>query len=132
MPLTAALKLLRHPASVARASQRPRGTCPPKSAAGATGPHCSSGTPRTLPTPPVHHLPYRRKACRGKGRWPLMSEPEIPQESNEVSDSWQQMVQAVLGVVLLAGAVAMFHYYAPAAEPAPQPDELHKQVQHTT
>jgi len=58
-----------------------------------------------------------------------MSEPEIPQESNEVSDSWQQMVQAVLGVVLLAGAVAMFHYYAPVAEQAPQPDELHKQVQ---
>ncbi len=58
-----------------------------------------------------------------------MSEAEIPQESNEVSDSWQQMVQAVLGVVLLAGAVAMFHYYAPVAEQAPQPDELHKQVQ---
>ncbi len=53
----------------------------------------------------------------------------MPEESNEVSDSWQQMVQAVLGVVLLAGAVAMFHYYAPVAEQAPQPDELHKQVQ---
>jgi S1-C subfamily serine protease len=58
-----------------------------------------------------------------------MAEPEIPQESNDVSDSWQQMVQAVLGVVLLAGAVAMFHYYAPVAEQAPQPDELHKEVQ---
>ena len=58
-----------------------------------------------------------------------MSEPELPQESNDVSDSWQQMVQAVLGVVLLAGAVAMFHYYAPVAEQAPQPDELHKEVQ---
>src|SRR6267154_1714292 len=58
-----------------------------------------------------------------------MAEPEIPQEANDVSDSWQQMVQAVLGVVLLAGAVAMFHYYAPVAEQAPQPDELHKEVQ---
>jgi len=58
-----------------------------------------------------------------------MSEPEIPQESNEVSDSWQQMVQAVLGVVLLAGAVAMFHYYSPVATEIPQPDELYKQVQ---
>jgi S1-C subfamily serine protease len=57
-----------------------------------------------------------------------MPEPEIPQRC-EVSDSWQQVVQAVLGVVLLAGAVAMFHYYAPVAEQAPQPDELHKQVQ---
>jgi S1-C subfamily serine protease len=58
-----------------------------------------------------------------------MAEPEHPQELNEVSDSWQQAVQAVLGVVLLAGAVAMFHYYAPGVEQAQQPDELHKQVQ---
>ena len=58
-----------------------------------------------------------------------MSEPEIPQESSEVSDCWQQAIQAVLGVVLLAGAVAMFHYYAPVAAENPQPDELHKQVQ---
>ena len=61
-----------------------------------------------------------------------MSEPELPQESNEVSDSWQQMVQAVLGVVLLGGAVAMFHYYAPVTTENPQPDELHKQVQQLT
>jgi S1-C subfamily serine protease len=58
-----------------------------------------------------------------------MAEPEIPQETSEVSDSWQQAVQAVLGLVLLVGAVAMFHYYAPAVEQAQQPDELHKQVQ---
>jgi len=58
-----------------------------------------------------------------------MAEPEHPQEQNEVSDSFQQVVQAVLGVVLLAGAVAMFHYYAPVAELPQQPDELHKQVQ---
>jgi S1-C subfamily serine protease len=58
-----------------------------------------------------------------------MSEPELPQESNEVGDTWQQMVQAVLGVVLLAGAVAMFHYYAPVTAQIPQPDELHKQVE---
>jgi S1-C subfamily serine protease len=58
-----------------------------------------------------------------------MSEPELPQQSNQVSDSWQQMVQGVLGVVLLLGAVAMFHYYAPVTEQGPQPDEMHKQVQ---
>src|SRR6202162_4558355 len=59
-----------------------------------------------------------------------MSGPEIPQkeEPNPVSDSWQQLVQAVLAVMLLAGAVAMFHYYAPVATQAPQPDELHQQV----
>jgi S1-C subfamily serine protease len=61
-----------------------------------------------------------------------MSGPEIPQEPNAVSDSWQQMVQAVLAVVLLAGAVAMFHYYAPATAQSPQPDELHKQVTELT
>jgi S1-C subfamily serine protease len=61
-----------------------------------------------------------------------MSGPEIPQEPNAVSDSWQQTVQAVLAVALLAGAVAMFHYYAPAAEQNPQPDELHTQVTQLT
>src|SRR5258708_28314873 len=61
-----------------------------------------------------------------------MSEPEIPQESSPVSDSWQQMVQTVLAVVLLAGAVAMFHYYAPVTAQSAQPDELHRQVQQLT
>jgi S1-C subfamily serine protease len=57
-----------------------------------------------------------------------MSEPEIPQGSSEVTDSWQQTMQAVLGMVLLIGAVAMFHYYAPATARGPQPDDLQKQV----
>jgi len=37
-------------------------------------------------------------------------------------------VQAVLGLVLLVGAVAMFHYYAPVTAEGVQPDELQKQV----
>ena len=57
-----------------------------------------------------------------------MSAPEIPQEPSPVSDSWQQMVQAALAVVLLVGAVAMFHYYAPVTAEGVQPDELQKQV----
>jgi S1-C subfamily serine protease len=61
-----------------------------------------------------------------------MSEPEIPQEPIEVSDTWQQMIQAVLAVVVLAGAVSLFHYYAPVAAQGAQPDELHKQVQQLT
>jgi S1-C subfamily serine protease len=61
-----------------------------------------------------------------------MSEPELPQQSSQVSDSWQQLVQGLLGVVLVLGAVAMFHYYSPVAEQSPQPDELHKQVQQLT
>src|SRR5258708_10040072 len=58
-----------------------------------------------------------------------MSEPELPKESSEVSDTWQQVVQAVLGAVLLAGALAMFHYYAPVTAETPQPDDLPKQLQ---
>ena len=61
-----------------------------------------------------------------------MSEPEIPQEPSEVSDSWQQMVQAVLGVVLLIGAVAMFHYYSPITAQGAPPDELQNQVTQLT
>src|SRR6266404_5357357 len=61
-----------------------------------------------------------------------MSEPEISQESSQVSDSWQQMVQAVLALVLLLGAVAMFHYYAPVTAQSAQPDEMHQQVQQLT
>lgn len=61
-----------------------------------------------------------------------MSEPEIPQEPSPVSESWQQMVQAVLGVVLLIGAVAMFHFYAPSTAQGAQPEELQKQVQQLT
>ncbi len=57
-----------------------------------------------------------------------MAEPEVPQESNEVTESWQQAVQAVLAIVLLIGAVAMFHYYAPGMAQGPQPDDLQKQV----
>jgi len=57
-----------------------------------------------------------------------MSEPEGPRETNEVGDSWQRLVQAVLGVVLLIGTVAIFHYYAPATDQGPQADDLQKQV----
>jgi S1-C subfamily serine protease len=58
-----------------------------------------------------------------------MSELESPQEPSPVSDCWQQAVQGVLAVVLLAAAAAMFHYYAPVTAQGVQPDELHQQVQ---
>src|SRR5277367_2079803 len=61
-----------------------------------------------------------------------MAEPENPQTSNEVCDSWQQMVQGVLGVVLLLGALAMVHYYAPMAAQGAPPDDLQKQVHELT
>ena len=54
-----------------------------------------------------------------------------------VSDCWQQMVQAVLGVVLLLGALAMVHYYLPTTAQGEPPtdlqkDDLQKQVHELT
>jgi len=61
-----------------------------------------------------------------------MPEPEAPRESNEVSESWQQLVQVVLAAAMMIGAAAMFHYYSPATAKNPQPDELQKQVHQLT
>lgn len=63
-------------------------------------------------------------------------EPEPCSESNDVSESWQRLLQGVLACMLLVGALAMFHYYAPrAAQGIPQNDlqqqvrELNAQIQ---
>ena len=58
----------------------------------------------------------------------LMSDQENRQETNDVCESWSQMVQAILGVVLLTGAGVMLHYYAPAISNEPQPSDLQQQV----
>jgi S1-C subfamily serine protease len=58
---------------------------------------------------------------------PVLEAKSSP-ESSVVSDSWQQTVQAVLGVVLLLGAFAMVHYYSPKAALAEPPSDLQKQV----
>ncbi len=63
---------------------------------------------------------------------PLGSSPEAQHESNIVCDSWQQMIQGVLGVLMLAGAIAMVHYYAPIAVQGVPPDDLQKQVHELT
>lgn len=55
-----------------------------------------------------------------------------PHESSIVSDCWQQMVQAVLGVVLLLVALALVHYYAPATAQGEPPSDLQKQVHDLT
>jgi hypothetical protein len=54
------------------------------------------------------------------------------QESNVVSDTWQQMIQAVLAVMMLVGAVAMVHYYRPIATAGTPPDDLQKRVHELT
>lgn len=58
---------------------------------------------------------------------PLPEQHEA-QESNIVCDCWQQMIQGVLGVLMLVGALAMVHYYAPVAVEGTPPDDLQKQV----
>jgi len=63
---------------------------------------------------------------------PPVSEAQPSQESTIVSDSWQQTVQAVLGVVMLLGAFAMVHYYSPKATMAEPPNDLQKQVHELT
>lgn len=53
---------------------------------------------------------------------------EGPQDPSPVCDSWQQMVQLVLGVALFLGALAMVHYYAPIASQGIPPVDLQKEV----
>ena len=49
-----------------------------------------------------------------------------------VSETWQQMLQGVLGVLLLLGALVMVHHYAPLAIEGAPPDDLQKQVHELT
>jgi len=53
-------------------------------------------------------------------------------ESNIVCDCWQEMIQSVLGVLMLIGALAMVHYYAPFTVQGMPPDDLQKQVHELT
>jgi S1-C subfamily serine protease len=57
---------------------------------------------------------------------------QLPQESSIVSDCWQQTVQAVLGVGMLLGALALVHYYAPTTAQGEPPSDLQKQVHDLT
>jgi S1-C subfamily serine protease len=57
-----------------------------------------------------------------------MSELESPRESSQVTETWQQVVQAVLAIALLIGVAAMFHYYAPAPAQLSEPEDLQKQI----
>jgi S1-C subfamily serine protease len=59
-------------------------------------------------------------------------EAQLSPESSIVCDSWQQMVQAVMGVGLLLGALAMVYYYAPTTAQGEPPSDLQKQVHELT
>ena len=54
------------------------------------------------------------------------------QSSCRVLETWQQMIQGVLGVVLLVGAVTMVFHYAPMAVQGAPPDDLEKEVHDLT
>jgi len=45
-----------------------------------------------------------------------------------VCETWQQVIQGVLGAVLLLGALIMVHHYGPIAAQSVPPDDLQKQV----
>ena len=63
------------------------------------------------------------------------SEPGPAAQSYEASivcDSWQQTIQGVLAVVMLLGALAMVHYYAPMAAQGAPPSDLQQQVHDLT
>jgi len=63
---------------------------------------------------------------------PTPEQPSYQQDTNPVCDCWQQMIQGVLGVVMLVGALAMLHYYGPMAAQGAPPDDLQKQVHELT
>jgi len=62
--------------------------------------------------------------------------PDAESSPCHVTETWQQMLQGVLGgvlgIVLLLGALAMVHYYAPLAVQGAPPDDLQKQVHELT
>ena len=57
---------------------------------------------------------------------------EPQQDTSIVCESWQQMIQGVLAVMMLIGALAMLHYYGPMAAQGIPPDDLQKQVHELT
>ncbi len=62
-----------------------------------------------------------------------VSGPEAqPPHESIVCDCWQQMVQAVMGIVLLLGALALVHYYTPTTALDEPPTDLQKQVHELT
>jgi len=63
---------------------------------------------------------------------PSEPDPSSSQQESNVCDSWTQLIQGVLGVVLLLGAVSMVFYYGPLAVQGVPPDDLQKQVHDLT
>lgn len=63
---------------------------------------------------------------------PAAGDTPAPQECH-VLESWQEVIQGVLGILLLLGAVSMIFHYAPLAiQGAPSDDDLQKEVHDLT
>lgn len=62
---------------------------------------------------------------------PSLRQPEADQECR-VCEIWQQVVQGVLGVVLLLGALVIVRHYTPQAVPSPPREDLQKEVHELT
>jgi len=61
------------------------------------------------------------------------TEPPAPgADPSPVCDYWQKMIQGVLGVVMLCGALALVHYYAPTPAEESKPEDLQKEVHELT
>jgi S1-C subfamily serine protease len=59
-------------------------------------------------------------------------EAQSQPETSMVCDYWQQMVQAVMGLGMFLGALALVHYYAPTTALGEPPSDLQKQVHELT
>ena len=62
---------------------------------------------------------------------PAPSDPD-PSQDCKVCESWQQVIQGVLGGVLLLGAVIMVRHYGPSAAPSAPPEDLQKEIHELT
>jgi S1-C subfamily serine protease len=62
---------------------------------------------------------------------PALRHPESEQECR-VCEIWQQVVQGVLGVVLLLGALVMVRHYTPQPAPSAPAEDLQKEVHQLT
>ena len=59
------------------------------------------------------------------------SDPD-PSQDCKVCETWQQVIQGVLGGVLLLGAVIMVRHYGPSAAQSAPPEDLQKEVHELT
>jgi S1-C subfamily serine protease len=55
-----------------------------------------------------------------------------PEQECKVCETWQQVIQGVLGIVLLLGALIMVHHYGPSATQSAPPEDLQKEVHELT